>query len=239
VLGWLIGLEQLSAAAVLDLECLKSDIENKINENCKTAKEVSVYLQQWSNGDFNWIACTSACYNMVHSALDQQCTIRCRGIQFHNLESSLQNISGNWHHSEQRSSWVELTDSDDNDVHVAHLDAIVSLTCCHPLWDPKDVAVINDCKIALITRHKAVCDTRTNTISMAYSDTMHKPVLRIGLFTGIVIQQLVLLGRNSNKKPIYVGDDVEVLKNKKCITTDSKSIAELVFFKIGTLKIVL
>ncbi len=237
LLEWLITLDQFSDEAVHELQFLLADM--KLQKNCTSANDVNNYLQGWSNGDFNWIACTNACYNKVQSALDQQCTIRPRGIRFHNEEELSQKISGNWHHSEQRSSWVKLCGNNKNKVHVGRLNAIVSVACSHPRWSSEDLAVINETKIAMIIRHRATWDPRTNTISMSYSDTtINRPSLRIGLFKGIVIQQLVILGIDVNRKPIYVGDDVEVLKNKKYINTDSKSIAELVFFQIGTLEMV-
>jgi hypothetical protein len=238
LLTCIIASVPLSAEAIHDLKTLKITIE------CTHQDTVVAAL----GSRFCWLGYTKSVYLKATSNVATDINIKGRGIQFHRAYDS---IKSNWWKSSQVNSWARLKSApkllkNPNPPKAAAMNSpmlsceMVQINCfftvcCPPNFggiDSPDQSMLNSTQFALVHCRKGKLNARTNTIEISLTEEQQSTT-KLLLCNEIILQQMVVLGLNTENKPIYLGNNPNV--SRSLVEVNPENVDRLVLFQIGTL----
>ena len=94
--------------------------------------------------------------------------------------------------------------------------------------------MLNSAQFALVhCREEGKLNARTNTIEISLTEEQQQSTTKLLLCNEIILQQMVVLGLNTENKPIYLGNNPNV--SRSLVDVNPDNVDRLVLFQIGTL----
>ena len=166
---------------------------------------------------------------------------------FHSLKKPT-NLKNKWQKKEEISCWARLRSlSSKNPLRkraeekrftctLAQINCFFRLECSPLLWgNENDSKIINETVFVLGNSQPATFAPRTNTIELVIDEERNVNNNIIVPIADVIMQHLVVLGLDNQRKPIYLGDDIEVSSKRKIVCSESAHVQTLVFFQLGKL----
>ena len=118
---------------------------------------------------------------------------------------------------------------------MVQINCFFTVCCPNSFWgiDSPDECMLNSAQFALVHCRKGKLNARTNTIEISLTEEQQQSTTKLLLCNEIILQQMVVLGLNTENKPIYLGNNPNV--SRSLVEVNPENVDRLVLFQIGTL----
>lgn len=237
MLRYFVSMEGLSASTKKELQSIKQIVDKK------SPQQLATTLGE----RYCWLEYTSNVFLKARSKIAGDIYLTGRGTSFHSLKRT--NLKKKWQRAEEISCWarlrsLSLINPEKKDLKgaekrftckLAQINCFFRLECPPLLWgNENDAKIINETVFVLGNSQPATFAPRTNTIELVIDEERNVNNIIVPI-ADVIMQHLVVLGLDNQRKPIYLGEDRDVSSKGTYVCSESALVQTLVFFQLGKL----